>query len=56
MDWATAREYLHLAYTKTAKFTLYQSMVLYIIGCIAAGRLLGLPSFAAFLYRIFTFH
>lgn len=55
MDWITVREYLHLAYTKTAKFALYQSIVLYIMACLAARHLIGPASFAAFLYRIFTF-
>lgn len=55
MDWITVKEYLRLAYIRTANFMLYQSVVLYIIACVAAGHPIGPASYAAFLYRIFTF-
>jgi hypothetical protein len=55
LDWETVKEYLRLAYTKAAQFALYQNTVLYIIACIAAGHPIGPASYAAFLYRIFTF-
>lgn len=55
MDWDTVRQYLRVAYMKAAQFALYQTTVLYIIACIAAGRPIGPASYAAFLYRMFTF-
>jgi len=55
MDWEMAKEYLRLAFSKAAEFALYQSTVLYIIACIAAGQPIGPAKYAEFLYRIFTF-
>ena len=55
MDWEIAKEHLRAWYGRMAQFVLFQNMVLYIIACIAAGHPLGIASYAAFLYRVFTF-
>ncbi len=55
MSWETIKEGLCLLYLKAAQFLLYQTTVLYIIACIAAGHPIGPAGYAAFLYRIFTF-
>jgi len=55
MNLETAKEILRLWYGRVAQFTLFQNMVLYVIGCVAAGRPLGPASYAAFLYRLFTY-
>jgi hypothetical protein len=55
MNWETVKENLRLWYARTAQFVLFQNLVLYIIASVTAGRLLGPASYAAFLYRLFTF-
>ncbi len=55
MDWETVKEHLRVSYTRVAQFFLFQTMMLYVIACIAAGQPLGPARYAAFLYRIFTF-
>ena len=55
MDWDMVRNYLCVAYMKAAQFALYQTTVLYIIACVAAGHPVGPAQYAAFLYRMFTF-
>ena len=55
MDWETVKEKLRLWYARAAQFVLFQNLVLYVIACVAAGRPLGPASYAAFLYRLFTF-
>ena len=55
MEWETIKETLRLWYGRTAQFVLFQHLVFYVIACVTAGRPVGPASYAAFLYRIFTF-
>ena len=55
MNWESTKVTLRLWYGRTAQFYLFQSFVLYLIACVAAGEPLGPSRFAAFLYHIFLF-
>ena len=55
MDWQALKENLHLWYVRAAQFYLFQSLVLYIVACIAAGHPLGPARYAAFVFHLFSF-
>ena len=51
MNWELIREHGHTWYLKSARFFLFQNIVLYLFGCIAAHGPIGLPAYIEFLYR-----
>ena len=55
MNWVTVKESLHLWYGRVAQFYLFQSLILYTIGCMAAGHALGPAEYASFLHHLFLF-
>jgi len=55
MNLEAAKEALRLWYGRAAQFYLFQTMVLYVIACVATGHPLGPARFAAFLNHLFTF-
>ena len=53
MDWQRILDPLRLWYGRAAQFYLFQSLLLYIVGCVAAGHPLGPAKYASFIYHLF---